>query len=194
MQFLSVHDRHPTVPPYADTRPGSFLLQRFQVPVQMTLILGFYRGHVDHVPDVTFTVVITHQHAQQFADVQRIALGPTLSAIDFDRGGIPHMVAEPLCLQKAMQPEALSSRFVTTHHRRAVRQAKSCFGVGDFVEHALLITGRERPFTRFLTMTDAEAKLPGFLTQFKRHKQNALSGVIMPVVGRWGHHELSPPG
>jgi hypothetical protein len=68
----------------------------------MALILGFYRRHVDHAPYVTFARVITPQHAQQFADVQRLALGPTLAAIDLNGGGIHHLVGDLVGLQKAM--------------------------------------------------------------------------------------------
>ena len=109
----------------------------------MALILGCDRGHVDHTPYLTFAMVIPHQHAQQFADVSRIALGPTLATVDCDRGRIHHMGGDALGLQKAMQPEALASRFVTTSPWRGIREAKARFGVGDFVAQALSDHGPE---------------------------------------------------
>jgi hypothetical protein len=66
-------------------RPGLFLLQGFQVLVEMPLILGFHRGNVHHTPYLTLTVVRTHQHTQQYADVSPSTLSPTLAPINLDR-------------------------------------------------------------------------------------------------------------
>ena len=49
------------------------------------------------------------------------------------------MVGDPLRLQKAMQPEAFTTRFIATDHRRGFRQTKAAFGLGDFLEHARLM-------------------------------------------------------
>src|SRR5687767_11679742 len=159
----------------------------------MALILRFHRGHVDHSPYLTFAMVVTHQHAQQLADVQRIALGPTLATIDLHRGGIYHGVEDPLCLQKPMQPEAFAARFVTTDHRRGVAQTKARFSLGHFVEQAFSVTCRHSAFAWFVTMTNAEAELPGLFTQLEGHKQYRCRCVIRLVTGRCGHHGLSPP-
>jgi hypothetical protein len=39
-----------------------------------------------------------------------------------------------LRLQKAMQPEAFTTGFITAHHWRGFRQTKALFGLGDFLE------------------------------------------------------------
>src|SRR5215470_13802439 len=176
----------------AGRRTGPLLLQGFQVPGQMPPILGFHRGHMHHAPHVTFTLLIAHQHAQQLPHVQPIALRSTLTTIDCNGGGIDHLVGEPLRLQKAMQPEAFTTRFITTHHWCGFRQAKASFGLGDVLEHARLMTRCDSALTRLLTMPRGETELPGFFTQFKGHKQDTLCGGIMLIVGRCGH-ELSPP-
>src|SRR4029450_9027945 len=59
----------------ARRRTSPFLLQRFQVPVPMAVILSFPRGNMPHTPYLPLAVVRTHQHAQQLADVQPITLG-----------------------------------------------------------------------------------------------------------------------
>ena len=77
---------------------GPLLLEGFQVPVQMALILGLHRGHLHHLPHLTFTVRIAEHHAQQLAYVQPIALGATPTAVDLTRGGIHHVIGDPVPL------------------------------------------------------------------------------------------------
>src|SRR5262249_16825933 len=158
----------------------------------MPPILGFHRGHMHHAPHLTFTLLIAHQHAQQLPHVQPIALGSALATIDFNGGGIDYLVGDPLRLQKAMQPEAFTTRFITTHHRCGFRQTKASFGLGDFLEHARLMTRCDSALTRLLTMARGETELPGFFTQFKGHKQDTLGCGIMLSGGHCGHG-LSPP-
>jgi hypothetical protein len=125
-------------------------------------------------PHLTFTLLIAYQHAQQLAHVQGIALGSTLAAIDLNRGGIHHGVGDPLSLQKTVQPEALTTRFIATHHRRAFRKTKALFGTGNFLEQARLMTRCDRALTRLLTVPGGESELPSFFAQFKGHKQDTL--------------------
>ena len=158
----------------AGRRTGPLLLQGFQVPVQMPLVLGFHRGHMHHPPHLTFAIRIAHQHAQQLAHVQPIALGPTLAAIDCNGGGIHHVVGDPLRLQKAMQPEAFTTRFIATHHRRGFRQTKASFWPGRLLgARAPGDALRPRAHVAF-DRARGEAELPGLFTQFKGHKQDTL--------------------
>ena len=103
------------------------------------------------------------------------------------------MVGDPVCLQQAMQPEAYTTSFITTDHQRGLRQTKALFGLGDFLEQARLVARCATPLTWLLTTTRGETELPGFFAQFKGHKQDMLSCGIMRIVGRGGHHGLSPP-
>ena len=103
------------------------------------------------------------------------------------------MVGDPLGLEKAVQPEAFTTGFITTHHRCAFGQTKAFFGLGHFLEHARLIARRDTPLTWLLTGARGETELPGFFTQFKRHKQDTRRCGTMLVVGRCGHHGLFPP-
>jgi hypothetical protein len=98
-----------------------------------------------------------------------------------------------LGLQKAMEPEAFTTGFVATDHRRDFRETKASFGLGYFVEHARLVTRCDTPLTWLVTVTGGETKLPGLFTQFKRHKQGARRCGIMAVVSRCRRHGLSPP-
>src|SRR5262245_36366020 len=158
----------------------------------MALILGLDRRDLDHLPHLALAMVITHQHAQQFAHVQPIALGSTTAPVDLNGGGIHHMVGDSVPLQKPMQPEAFAPRFIATHHRGAFRQTQTAFGVGDFVEHTLLLPCGHGALARLLTMSCSEAELPGFFTEFKSYKQGILWCALLHVVSRWGAHGLSP--
>ena len=57
-------------------------------------------------------MVIVHQHARQLMHVQPFALGPTTATVDFNRGGIYHVVGDLVRLQKPVQPEAFPTRFI----------------------------------------------------------------------------------
>jgi hypothetical protein len=150
----------------------------------MALILGFDRGHLDHLPHVTRTLFVPHQHTQQLAHVQPIALGATPTAVDLTGGGIHDMGRDPVSLQKPLQPEAFATRFITTDHGGRGRQTQAAFGLGDFVEHALLLPRSHGALARLLTIARREAELPGFFTQFKGHKQGALCCGILRMAGR----------
>jgi hypothetical protein len=47
---------------------------------------------------VTLALRIAHQHAEQLAPGQPLALGPTLPAVDLNGGGIYHLVGDPVRL------------------------------------------------------------------------------------------------
>jgi putative transposase len=79
------------------------------------------------------------------------------------------------------------------YHGGVFRQTHTAFGVGDCVEHALLLPCGHGALARLLTMARREAELPGFFTQFKGHKQCRLGCVLMLIVGRCGCHGLCPP-
>ena len=55
------------------------------------------------------------------------------------------MVGDPLRLQKAMQPEAFTPRFIATHHRCAFGETKAFFGLRHFLEQARLVTRCDNP-------------------------------------------------
>jgi hypothetical protein len=82
----------------------------------MAVIFGLDRGDLDHWPHLALAMVRAPQHAQQLAHVQPIALGPTPTAVDLNRGGIHDMVGDAVGLQKPMQPDAFTTRFITTDH------------------------------------------------------------------------------
>ena len=84
---------------------GPLLLESFQIPVQMAMILGLDRGHLDYLPHVALARVIAHQHAEQLAHVQPIALRPTMAPVDLNGGGIHHLIRDHV-VAKPMQPEA----------------------------------------------------------------------------------------
>src|SRR2546422_11048067 len=96
----------------------------------MALILGLHRGRLDHLPHLTLTLRIPHQHTQQRAHVQPIAFGPPPPAVDLNSGGIQTIVGDALCLQKPMAPEALPTRLITTYPPRRLPQAPTTCGPG----------------------------------------------------------------
>src|SRR4029450_8653270 len=131
---------------------GPLLLEGFQVPVQMAVILRLDRGHLAHLPHLPLPMRIAEQHAQQLAYVQPIALRPTTATVDLNGGGISHMVHDPVPLQKPMPPEAFATPLIPTPHGGPFRQTHAAFGLGDFVEYALLLPCAHGALARLLTM------------------------------------------
>jgi hypothetical protein len=103
------------------------------------------------------------------------------------------MVGHPVPLQTPMQPEAFAPHFIATHHRGAFRQTQTAFGLGDFVEHTLLLPCGHGALARLLPMPGGAAELPRFFTEFKSYKQSVRCCALLPVASRWGGHRLSPP-
>jgi hypothetical protein len=101
-------------------------------------------------------------------------LGATLAAIDRNRGGIDHLLGEPLGLSKAMQPEAFATGVITTDHGRSFRQSKAPVSLGEVWEQARLVTRCDRALTRLVPRPRGAAELPGLCTQCKRHQQDPL--------------------
>jgi hypothetical protein len=130
-----------------------------------------------HAPYLTCTIRIPDQPAQQLPHISPIALGATLATVDCKGRGIDHMLGDPLGLQKAVEPEAFTTGFRTTHHRRGFRQTKASFGLVDFLEHARLVARGDAPFAWFLTMARGETKLPGLFTQCNATNRTR-SGVV----------------
>src|SRR5262249_16705720 len=139
---------------------GPLLLQGFQVPRQMAVILRLHRGHLDHLPHLTLTLHIAEHHAQQLAHVQPIALGATATAVDLNGGGIHHVVGDPVPLQKPMQPEPFTPRFIATDDGGRIWETQAAFRLGDFVEYALLLPCGYRTLAWLLPMAGGEAELP----------------------------------
>src|SRR5262245_6012412 len=140
----------------------------------MAVILGCDRGHPASLPHVTLTLLVPHPHTQHLAHVQLLTLGTTPTAVDRKGGGIHARVRDPVSLHTPMQPEAFAPRFIATDHGSRVRQPQTASGLGDVVEHALLLPRRHGALARLLTMARRAAELPGFFTQCKGHKQDAL--------------------
>jgi len=79
------------------------------------------------------------------------------------------------CACKTDAPEAFATRFIATDHG-CVQADPGAFGLGDFVEQALLMPcghGRSRGFDH----GPCEAEFPGLFTQFKA--RNSVASVVV---------------
>jgi hypothetical protein len=159
----------------------------------MAVILGLHGGHLDHLPHVTLTLLVPHQHTQQLAYVPPIALGAPPPAGDRNGGGIHHVVGDPVPLQKPMEPETFTPRFIATDDGCRFWETQAAFRLGDFVEYALLLPCGYGTLAWLLPMASGEAELPSLFTQFKGHKQRGCGGGTLLIVGRCSGHGLSPP-
>src|SRR5207344_3551284 len=90
-------------------------------------------------------------------------------------------------------PEPCATRVLTTHHGGACRQTHAACGLGDVVEHALLMPRGHGALARLVTLARREAELPGFFTQFQGHTPRGRGCVTRLMVGHCGGHGLAPP-
>jgi len=87
-----------------------------QVAVQMTLILSLHCRPLNHLPHLTLTLLLAHQHAAQLADVQTIALGSTPASDCPPERRNPPQGWSSLGLAKSEAARSLLDRFITTDH------------------------------------------------------------------------------
>jgi hypothetical protein len=87
--------------------------------------------------------VITHEHAQEFTDVDGVALGAAGAAVDLDRGGIDDPVVDPEGGQEAVQPEAVAAGLVAGADRRGIGEAEAAAGAVDLAAEGVEVAGRD---------------------------------------------------
>ena len=128
--------------------------------------------------------------AHQFQRIEPIRLRPPRPTIDFDARRIHHPVRDPLGRQRAMNPEAITSRLVATHHRRRRRQPQP--------RPRLLrsrAARRRDPRSRTVRSHGCDAdsrrhrQLPLLRAQLERHVQRRLAYTHL-WAGRCDHHSL----
>src|SRR5438128_12000163 len=88
-----------------------------------------------------------------------------------------------------MQPAACTTRFIATDHRRGFRQTKASFGLGDFLEHARLVTRCDRALTRRLTRPVVQPSFQVFSRRAKatnRTRAGVVSGSLWVTVVSMG--------
>src|SRR5512139_726879 len=128
--------------------------------MQLALVFYFHTRHMHHTPDLWLSLMVAQEHGEQLPHIQPVGLCPPRPPIDFDAGRIHHHVLAPLRGQIAMQPEAVSSRFIATLHDGLLLQAKPLFGKPDFIAQTSQISASYAPQPRRLPKAYREAQLP----------------------------------
>ena len=148
---------------------------------------------MDRAPDLALTVVPTNEHFHELHCIEAIRLGSSAAAVDFDAGGVHHLVLDSLVQQEAMQPEAVAPGLVATDHRSILGQAESLLGGLDLKEQAQGAAGGDRLDPGLLAEADAEGQLPrtGAQIQSQVEHRGGRDGTI-GVVSRC--HGLSSVG
>ena len=99
----------------------AFRFQGQQLAVQLAMIFSRQAGHMHHAPHAGLTGVVAHEHGQQLLDVEAVSLGVFAAAADLNAGRIHDQVGNVLACQAAVQPEAIPTGFIATHHWRIGR-------------------------------------------------------------------------
>ena len=170
---------------------GLLSLERHQLPMQLPLILIFRAGNMHNAPDFLLTLIVTHQHGQQFSNIQPVRLRPSFTSVDFDAGRIYYQVGYSQGQQVAVQPKAVSPSLVTAEYRRSLWQSKPFLGHADFLCQCRQIPGFQVALSRCLPKPDGEPKLPLFVAEFDCHVKVLRLWCIIDAVGCFRFHTSS---
>jgi hypothetical protein len=113
---------------------------------------------------------------------------PPLLALEARR--VDDHVLDPVCLQEAVEPEALTPRFVATVHPRLNVQPVPSLRPRDLLEQCLTIARCNRTLSNRLRRSRLEAQLPGVLTDLQRQVQRCTLLDETALAGRCLTHEL----
>src|SRR5262249_23022824 len=109
------------------------------------------------------TIIVINGHT----GVEPVRLGAALAAVHFDTGRIHHAVVDAIRVEVSVQPEAITSSFVTTAHRGVRREMEALFGFGDLILQPRQIAGGHGAQPGLLAEADGEGKLPLGIAQLK---------------------------
>src|SRR5262249_7144435 len=91
---------------------GALGLELDQLAVARAAVLLRDGGDTDAAPDLRFAIAPTDEHLHEFGDVEGIGLGPALTAVDLDGGGVDDAVVDAVVDEGAMEPEAVAAGLV----------------------------------------------------------------------------------
>jgi hypothetical protein len=158
----------------------------------LQLPIGFRRDRRDvHLaPATTIAGGGVHQLPEQGGGVQPICLRTASPSIDGNTRRIDHDIVDGLCAQRAMQPEGLTTRFVTAPHGRVRWEVESPFRRRDLLNELVHMASGDRPDTRLRFPDDSEGELPARAPQIEREEQHR--GDRFGITG-YGLHRSSVP-
>ena len=99
-------------PPDPVDRARAFLDEGAVLPLQRTRIFILNGRHVDEAPKVLLAQGLSKQHRQKLLGIEPIGLHATRTPVDLDTRRINDAIFDLVCAQEAMQPKAVSARFV----------------------------------------------------------------------------------
>ena len=148
---------------------NALVQQPLELAVHAARVLLGRRRLVQHRPDALARMV-PQQHRQQLVAIEPIGLGPPGAPVDLDAGRVHHDVVDTLLTQPAVQPPAVTTRFVATVHRCARRQPATSPRLTDASQHLGLRAGTHRVPARTATAA-AQRQRPALVAQFKTQVQ-----------------------
>ncbi len=113
---------------------GRVLLQRLEPAVELARVLPFHRGNADDAPRL-FTEVPTDQHGDQLDGIEAIGLAAARSARDLDGGGVDDDVLNADMSQETVNPETVTTGFVTADDPGVWSQVEAFEGFGYLLDH-----------------------------------------------------------
>src|SRR6185295_9918181 len=171
--------------PVAMLRP--LLLQRLQLPAQLTTVFLRHARHPHHAPHLLLPRVVPQQQAQQLDPIQLVRLRPPLPTIHLDTRGVHHLILHTHRHQEPVQPESIPTRLVATQHPGRLRKTKPLLGATNLLTKRQQVSSLDRPQPGLLTHLRREGQLPLAPPQLQREIQSSLLSRTLLLAGRLAH-------
>src|SRR6476469_8582634 len=151
--------------------------------VEPTVVLFGDTWHAHNTPNLRLTPQIRHQRSQQSLGIDAVRFGSARSTINLQTCRIDDVVADVMCLEQTVEPEAVVAGLVTRNHFHALLRF---FGNARpdplaKIQELLPITGLQRVATDLVRQRRVDRDNPTLLAQFDC--KNTAYGIIMGSSG-----------
>src|SRR6476646_2452696 len=151
--------------------------------VEPTVVLFGDTWHAHNTPNLRLPPQIRHQRSQQSLGIDAVRFGSARSTINLQTCRIDDVVADVMCLEQTVEPEAVVAGLVTRNHFHALLRF---FGNARpdplaKIQELLPITGLQRVATDLVRQRRVDRDNPPLLAQFDC--KNTAYGIIMGSSG-----------
>ena len=112
------------------------------------------------------------QHRDEFASVETIGFGPSLTSVDLDARGVDDEVSDARIIEIVIQPEAITASLVAGDDLDVFGKTKSFLGSQDLLVQALEVACRDSPYPGLLSEANGKREFPGLPPQLESEVEN----------------------
>src|SRR5687768_16410059 len=146
--------------------------------MELPTVLSLFTRDPDHPQGGGLTIHVPEKQREESFDIEPVRLGLATAAIHFDAGRIDHQALHAQGREIAVDPESIGARFVAAHHAGVGWKVELCFGRRDLIAKPAPLVAADRPASRPLPGTDAEAQSPLAPSVIHRHHERRARGFV----------------